>query len=641
MQKNSLLRLHIFTRVLRFAAPKDLAKTRFGKKLIWLALASICFFTPIVTAVGSSTAAPANGQIIWKKWAPEAFAQAKRENKMLLINVGIEVCFACRWMEELTYRDPKVAQLVMANFVPIQVDADSQPDIGERYSDWAWPATIFMAPDGTQVLGLRGNRRPPDFIPILKQLISQHAVGQLKPDALAPYAAPPAPESTELTKIRDRVRAQLDGDFDDKLGGWGDEYKEIEGSGNLVQLTLRAHAGGDEKSQQRFLKTANAMLGRLDPVWGGFYAAGMEGWSSPIPEKRTGAQATAMEVFADAYHLTKDKRYLIAAKEVDRYLRTWMLAPDGTFYTSQKDMPPRLPKNWTTQQYFALDSDAKRRRYGVPPIDHAIYTDLNARAVIAYAKLYEATGDTAFLRTAEKNAKALIDSRQQPQAWVLHTKDTAALKQDERIHLKSTQARPYLRSQVYFGVALLALYRVTGEQIWLQSAQRLAGALKMNFEDAQRGGFYASVADGTDATVPRRKPLQENGVAARFLFQLGKYTKNPELIASAEGAIRAVSLPAMLQREGRVIGELAVALETLTSEYVEFTVVGDISQTQAQRLFDTGRMYYEPRKLLHFEKPGRYPDLGRPVMFICSQNACSVPIFDTKEVATQANKFHP
>ena len=73
--------------------------------------------------------------------------------------------------------------------------------------------------------------------------------------------------------------------------------------------------------------------------------------------------------------------------------------------------------------------------------------------------------------------------------------------------------------------------------------------------------------------------------------------------------------------------------------YVEFTVVGDIGQAQAQRLFETGRMYYEPRKLLHFEKPGRYPDLGRPVMFICSQNACSVPIFDTKDVTLQAGKF--
>ena len=639
MQKNKQFSLSRSINHLPLGRLSNVRLKAFGKLCVGLVLAYTCCITPPAFAGGNRAAsAPTSGQIVWKKWAPETFAQAKRENKMLLINVGIEVCFACRWMEDLTYRDPQVAQIVMQNFIPIQVDADSQPDIGERYSDWAWPATIFMAPDGTQVLGLRGNRRPPDFVPILKQLIAQQAKGQLTPDALAPYAAPPAPESTELTEIRDRVRLQLDNDFDDKLGGWGDELKEIEGSGNLLQLILRA-AEGDRKSEQRLLKTATAMLGRIDPVWGGFYAAGIDGWATPIPEKRTGAQATALEVFAYAYHATKDKRFLAAAKEVDRYLRTWMQAPDGTFYTSQKDMPTNLPKNWTTQRYFELDSDAKRRRYGVPPIDHAVYTDLNARVIVAYAKLYEATGDELFLRTAEKTAKTLINERQQAEGWMLHTKDTTALNQDERIHLKSTQARPYLRSQVHFGAALLAMYRISGEKIWLNSAQRLAAALKLNFGDAEHGGFYAAVSDGIETTIARRKPLQENGVAARFLYQLGKYTKDPALITAAERAIRAVSVPSMLEREGRIIGDLASALETVTSEYVEFTVVGDASQPQAQRLFDTGRSYYEPRKLLHFEQPGRYPNLGRPAMFICSKDACSVPIFELKDVPVQADKF--
>lgn len=611
------------------------------KTFLWHSLTWLCCLSFSVSAAESKEAnAKETGHIVWKKWRVESFEQAKRENKMLLINVGIEVCFACRWMEQQTYSNSKVAKLITANFVPIQVDADSQPDIGERYSDWAWPATIFMAPDGTQVLALSGNRRPESFIPILEKLVSQQAKGELRADALAPYAATPAPETTELTKIRDKVRLQLDDDFDDKLGGWGDELKEINGSGKFNQLIIRAHAEGDRQAEQRFLKTAYAMTGRVDRVWGGFFSAGLNGWTAPILEKRTGSQATALEVFASAYHLTKDQRFLDAAKNVDRYMRSWMQAPDGTFYTSQTDSPPHLPKNWTLPQYFALNTDAKRRRYGVPPIDHAIYTDLNARVVVAYTKLYEATGEDAFLRTAEKCAKTLINDRQQTQGWMLQIKQSADASQDQRIHLQSTLPRPYLRTQAHFGVALLALYRVTGEQIWLKSAQQLGEGLRLNLEDREIGGFYAAVATEVNATIPRRKPLQENGVAARFLYQLGKYSKNTELIAAAERAIRAVSIPAMIKREGRIVGDLAVALETLTAEYVEFTVVGTIDQPQALRLFNTGRAYYEPRKLLHYELPGRYPDLGRPVMFICSQNACSVPIFESTEVAAQAEKFH-
>ena len=186
---------------------------------------------------------------------------------------------------------------------------------------------------------------------------------------------------------------------------------------------------------------------------------------------------------------------------------------------------------------------------------------------------------------------------------------------------------------------MLALHKVSGEQSWLASAQLLAHALQEKFEDPALGGFYASVADDSEVKSVRRKPLQDNGVAARFLFQLGKYTKNQDLISSAEKAIRAVSAESILNREGRVIGELAVALETITSDYVEFTIVGDRTLPQAKQLFNTGRAIYEPRKLLHFEKPGRYPDMGRPVMFICSHDACSVPIFESKDVALQAGKF--
>lgn len=588
---------------------------------------------------GVSASRP-DSSIVWNKWTPDSFARAKSGNKMLLINVGIEVCFACRWMEEFTYRDPQVATLVMEHFIPIQVDADAQPDIGERYSDWAWPATIFMAPDGTQVLAIRGSRRPPRFLPVLQQLIAQHAKGELKPDALAPYAAAPEPEITDLTEIRSRIRQHLDDDFDDRLGGWSDELKEIEGSGNIIHLFYRAQAEGDRQSERRALKTAYAMLGRIDPVWGGFYAAGYEGWASPIPEKRTGAQATALEVFAYAYHLTRDPRFLKAARDVDRYLRAWMQAPDGTFYTSQKDMPPRLPEGWTTQQYFALNTDARRRRYGVPPIDHAVYTDLNARVVVAYTHLYEATGDEVYLRAAERCARALLAARQQPEGWVLHVTDNPALGRDERIHLKSIQPRPYLRSQAHFGVALLALHKVSGDKVWLEAALRLADAMAAKLEDRKAGGFYASVSDGVATVVPQRKPLQDNGVAARFFYQLGRYTKKPEFIASAERAVRAVGISSMLEREGRVIGDLAVAAETVTAEYVEFTVVGAPKQADAQRLFATGRTYFEPRKLLHYEQPGRYPDLGKPAMFVCSQSACSVPIFESKDVAAQADKFH-
>jgi thiol:disulfide interchange protein len=72
---------------------------------------------------------------------------------VVLVDVGIEGCTACRWMDETTYADPEVATLVARHFVAIAVDAEARPDVGERYEAWGWPATIFMSPGGEQVLG--------------------------------------------------------------------------------------------------------------------------------------------------------------------------------------------------------------------------------------------------------------------------------------------------------------------------------------------------------------------------------------------------------------------------------------------------------------------------------------------------------
>ncbi|MCH7695243.1 MAG: hypothetical protein IIB73_02960 [Proteobacteria bacterium] len=69
-------------------------------------------------------------------------------------------------------------------------------------------------------------------------------------------------------------------------------------------------------------------------------------------------------------------------------------------------------------------------------------------------------------------------------------------------------------------------------------------------------------------------------------------------------------------------------------------VVGNSNDPRAQALFEAGRSVYESRKLLHYEKPGRYPERKQPVMYICNLDKCSLPIEDPAKVAEQARIFH-
>lgn len=575
--------------------------------------------------------------IDWQDWGSAPFERARYDNKMILIDVGMEGCTACRWMDEITYTNPGVVKLVNEYFVPIMVDAESRPDIGERYSDWAWPATIFLGPDSTQVLALRGNRQPRNFIPILNELIAKHKAGQLEADRLAPYAAPPEPETTEMTRIRDRVRAQLDRQLNETDGGWSRQGVRTGQGSQLQHLYLRAHMYDLEELQTIALKTTDGYLQTIDPVWGGVFVFSINGRF--VPEKRISNQANAMAAFANAYQVTGDSRYADGIADIDRYLRDWMTAPDGTFYTSQEDDAPGLPAGMGAVDYYRLDHSEARLRYGVPPIDHAVHTDKNGQVIVAYVRAYEATGESVYLASAVRAANSLMTSRLVKAGWILQTKANKAVHKDNRIRPLAAGSRPYLSAQAWFGTALLALYRATGEQKWLSQAETIAVASQEQLEDAALGGFFATTAETGISILAPRKPLEHNATAARFFYDLWVYTKDERFAAAPERTLRAVAVPDVIRREGRITGQLAMALEKLTAEYIEFSVVGDSTDPRAESLFAAARAVYEPRKLLHYEAPGRYPDRGRPSMYICNPDRCSLPIESAGEVAKTAQQF--
>jgi len=176
-----------------------------------------------------------------------------------------------------------------------------------------------------------------------------------------------------------------------------------------------------------------------------------------------------------------------------------------------------------------------------------------------------------------------------------------------------TETKPFLSAQAWFGTALLSIYRATGDAEWLVAADRIGKSALTLLQDEKNGGFFATVPDATAAIIAPRKPLESNGTAASFYFDLAIYTKDDRYKSVAENAIRGVAQPSIIiRREGKITGEFAMALEKVTTSYVEFSIVGDLSHPNAQALFDAGRIVFEPRKLLHYEEPGRYPDRGIP-----------------------------
>jgi len=543
-------------------------------------------------------------------------------------------------MNSQTLKDPEVIQLLNDHFVAIAVDAEAQPDIGQRYSDWAWPALIFLTGDGTQVLAIRGNRTAENFTAILEDLINRQAQGSLEPDSRTPPDAPAAELTGSLRDVRGQIRGQLDRQLNEQLGSWQKSGLSATSAARLANLRFRAFMYQNADLEAVVSRSTRSFMKLIDPVWGGVFQGFYldAGELRVVPEKRLAEQAGAMGVFATAYQRTGEVQFQNALAKVDAYLQEWLANGDGTFYTSQQNQPDGLPGHITPRRYWSLRTAHERRRFGIPPIDHAIYTDKNAAVISAYVHAFAATGERDYLRTAIQGAQTLLKERLSPDGSIAQAGGSRRMADDQRIRPFIRDVRPYLVAQASMGSALLDLYAASGDEAWRKAAGQLAEAMVRLLWDPDSGGFFSSPQEEGAPFAPQ-KPLEANALAARFLYELSIYLQKPEYARRAVEALQVVAQPDLVRREGKVTALTGTMLELLAAGYVEVSVLGDPADPQARRLYAAALRAYHPRKLLHFESPGRYPAAEQPVAYICNPDFCTTPIADPDRIAEAFGDF--
>ena len=55
--------------------------------------------------------------INWQEWSAESFAKAKKENKLVIMDLEAVWCHWCHVMDAKTYHDPNVATLINKHFI--------------------------------------------------------------------------------------------------------------------------------------------------------------------------------------------------------------------------------------------------------------------------------------------------------------------------------------------------------------------------------------------------------------------------------------------------------------------------------------------------------------------------------------------
>jgi uncharacterized protein YyaL (SSP411 family) len=322
----------------------------------------------------------------WQLWNPETLALAKKTNRPLFVSIGYSACHWCHVMAHESFANPRIAQLLNENFVPVKIDREERPDIDRQYMDFlqattgagGWPLNVFVTPDLEPVFGgtywpgpktehaLAGRGGFEDILKKVAQAWKEQEKsiresGSKIADQLREFAQEGSLGGTQANG--DVGDGEIDGmeldlleesyqhykqRFDTQYGGFGGapKFPTPVHLGQLLRLNsygaeVRGVVGEEEckDAQQMALKTLEFMYkgGIKDQVGHGFarYSVTRD-WNLPHFEKMLYDNAQLLPLYLDAWLLTGNPLFLEATKDIATYLTSEpMLSPLGAIHSSE------------------------------------------------------------------------------------------------------------------------------------------------------------------------------------------------------------------------------------------------------------------------------------------------------------------
>ena len=390
--------------------------------------------------------------IPWTDWSDAAFERARADNRLVLLDLGAVWCHWCHVMEETTYKDPEVVSLIQTRFVAVHVDQDARPDLSNRYEDYGWPATVVFDSAGQELVKFQGYIEPERMRGLLRAVIADPTPGPSVADAAGPSVGRGRrPHRRRAPRSPGHPREPL---RHASAAAGGPRTSTWTGTASSAASCARARAIASAERMAR--ETLDRQLKLVDPVWGGVYQYSDSGdWDHPHFEKIMSMQAEDLRIYALAYAQFGDARYLQAARDVHKFLTTFLRGPDGAFYVSQD---ADVVQGEHSGAYFAL-GDAERRARGVPRVDTHLYTRETAWAATALLALHAATGEEAFSRDAAQVRR--VDPRRTARSRA------AASGTTPWTWPAPTWATPWPPR-----ACSSRLYAATGERPWLERAEK-------------------------------------------------------------------------------------------------------------------------------------------------------------------------
>ncbi|MGA0562001.1 thioredoxin domain-containing protein [Ancylobacter sp. VNQ12] len=292
----------------------------------------------------------------WWQWQPEAFEEAQRTGRPILLSIGYAACHWCHVMAHESFEDEATAAVMNELFVNIKVDREERPEVDQIYMSalqqlgvqGGWPMTMFLDPEGAPFWG--GTYFPreakygqPAFTEVLKTMANAYASGD-----------PRITSNREalLGRLRQKARPagkvvigenELDDVATRILGIMDDEHGGLQGSPKFpntpfLELLWRAYERtGRERFRNAALHALDGMSegGIYDHIGGGYSRYSVdERWLVPHFEKMLYDNAQILDLLGLAYSETLADLFRARAEETVGWLQREMLTTGGAFAAS-------------------------------------------------------------------------------------------------------------------------------------------------------------------------------------------------------------------------------------------------------------------------------------------------------------------
>ena len=292
----------------------------------------------------------------WYPWGEEAFAEACRSDRPILLSVGYSTCHWCHVMERESFHDDRTAEYMNRHFVSVKVDREERPDVDSIYMDavnamtgrGGWPMTVFLTPEGSPFFA--GTYFPdvdrhgmPSFTKVLEAIRHawQHRRREVRTQAVEltraiGVALPPAERLPEDGRVIAAYRV-IAGQFDPEYGGLGGAPKfpqapVLEFLTRIADSPWAPEAG----AMLRATLTRMARGGIRDHLGGGFARYAVDRiWLVPHFEKMLYDNADLARLYVRAGQITGDPLYHRVAAETLDYILADLTHPDGGFFAAE------------------------------------------------------------------------------------------------------------------------------------------------------------------------------------------------------------------------------------------------------------------------------------------------------------------